>query len=139
LISQLGQKSFQDLLIQNIFQNLALFKEPSAFALGETYFQEPYSSRIRNRAMNLMAVVGNSFTDMYSEPTRVHIEKNLADTDFSVRMAAISSLKSLGNKNAIEALKQVSEVDVDGRIRAEAASVAMVLEKGTEVLMLNRD
>lgn len=128
LIAQLGRKSFRDSLMQAVLNVLPSFKDPSAFAVGETYFVAPYSSNVRSGAMSLMAQLGKQFKDELSERARQNIEKNLVDTDFVIRLSAIGNLERLGNKNAIPALKKVAESDSEGRVRSEAARVAQALE-----------
>ncbi len=129
LVSQLARKSYADLLTQETLLALAKLGDEGAFAIGETYYLEPYTAAVRSGAMTLMATLGSKFKGAYSERARVALEMNLTDESYNMRLGAISSLQTLGNKLAIPALKKIMETDVEGRIRAAAERAIRALEK----------
>jgi aminopeptidase N len=83
----------------------------------------------RRSAIYVLGALGAEFSDEKRRIRETLVEL-LEDRDFRARIAVVEALRTLGDPDAIGALKRAEAKDLDGRVRRRAREVARLLAEG---------
>ncbi len=131
LRAALERDSYLDIVRQHAYRGLAEARDDTALPLlydGMEYGRVPQG---RRAAVMALATLVQGRRDREARDARERIEELLFDPDFRVQLSAIEALATIGDARAIESLRRVAEIDLDGRIKRRAREVIRDLEELT--------
>jgi aminopeptidase N len=119
-----ARESYNDIVRSHAFRGLAEARDDGALNLLVDGTKRGRPSQGRRAAASALAMLVRGRRDREARDVRERLERLLADADFRVQAAALEALGTIGDGDAIAAVRRLVDRELDGRLRRRGKEIA---------------